>query len=69
MDLDGDPNAQLQTRERMLALLTTEDEDTLWFDHGLVPGFQVSNRHAFCPHVLTIIGPALHDKLSTRRHI
>jgi hypothetical protein len=35
------PAAELRTREQLLMLLSTEDNDTLWFDHGIVPDFLV----------------------------
>ena len=41
-DLDN-PAAELRTRERLLLLLEGEDDDALWFDHGIVPDFLVSS--------------------------
>ncbi|KAF9790606.1 hypothetical protein BJ322DRAFT_1104263 [Thelephora terrestris] len=38
-DLDN-PNANLRTRERTLALLESEDPDSLWYNHGIVPDFR-----------------------------
>ena len=40
-DLDN-PVAKLRTREQLLVLLETEDNDTLWFNYGIVPDFLVS---------------------------
>jgi hypothetical protein len=39
-DLDGSP-AELRTLSQFLTLLDTEDEDSLWFGHGIVPDFLV----------------------------
>lgn len=39
-DLDGSP-AELRTLEQLLMLVETVDEDTLWFDFGIVPNFMV----------------------------
>jgi hypothetical protein len=39
-NLDGSP-AELRTLAQYLMLLDSEDEDTLWFGHGIVPGFLV----------------------------
>jgi hypothetical protein len=49
-DLDN-PAAELRTREQLLTLLETEDDDALWFGYGIVPDFLVgctatmSNEH------------------------
>ena len=40
-DLDGSP-AELRTLNQLLTLIQSEDEDTLWFGHGIVPDFLVS---------------------------
>ncbi|KAF9790878.1 hypothetical protein BJ322DRAFT_998750, partial [Thelephora terrestris] len=34
-----DPTAELRTQEKMFALLEAEDDDTLWFHHGMVSDF------------------------------
>lgn len=39
-DLDN-PNANLRTREQTATLLKDEDPESLWYDHGIVPDFQV----------------------------
>jgi hypothetical protein len=39
-DLDGSL-AELRTLSQFLTLLETEDEDSLWFGHGIVPDFLV----------------------------
>src|ERR1700742_4017859 len=39
-DLDN-PDANLRTREQTAALLRDKDHDSLWFEHGIVPDFQV----------------------------
>jgi hypothetical protein len=41
-DLDN-PNANLRTRERTIALLETEDPESLWYNHGIVPDLRVSH--------------------------
>jgi hypothetical protein len=41
-----DPDAQLRTREQTAALLESEEPDSLWYNHGLVPDFQV-RQHIF----------------------
>ena len=43
-DLDN-PNASLRTREQTATLLETEDPETLWYNHGIVPDLQVC-RHS-----------------------
>jgi len=40
-----DPNARLRTRERTAALLASEDPDSLWYDHGIIPDLQVRCRN------------------------
>ena len=46
-DLDGSA-AELRTREQLLTLLETEDDDHLWFGYGIVPNFLVC-----CPPLST----------------
>lgn len=41
-DLD-DPTASLRTREQTTTLLKDKDPESLWYDHGIIPDFQV--RH------------------------
>ena len=42
-DLDN-PDANLRTREQTATLLRDEDPESLWYDHGIVPEFQVCPR-------------------------
>ena len=44
-DLDK-PDANLQTREWTAALLNNKDTELLWYNHGIIPDFQVC-RHNY----------------------
>ena len=54
----NDPAAELRTREEMFALLETEDDDTLWFDHGIVPDFLVRRLPLLCPKTILTTNPS-----------
>ena len=49
-DLDN-PNTSLRTHDQTAALLASEDKETLWYDHGIIPDLQV------CHHGISVLAP------------